>query len=185
MTKVNEAIIFATKAHAGQKRKGKDTPYITHPLSALVVASSITSDEDVLCASVLHDVVEDTPITIEEIERAFGKRVAELVASDSEDKMRHLSEEESWKTRKQATLDLLENATRDEQIICIADKLANIREMAQDYFLIGDKLWEKFNQKDKAMHGWYYLGIAERLTALKDTYAYKEYEELCNKIFKD
>ncbi len=182
--KLTEAIIFAAKAHEGQKRKGKEVAYISHPLSALTVAASITADEDVLCAAVLHDVVEDTPVTIEEITEKFGERVARLVASDSEDKMRDIPEAASWKMRKQATLDLLEKTDYDEQIICLADKLANIREMAQDYFLVGDKLWQRFNQKDKAMHGWYYLGVAERLTELKDTYAYKEYLELCNKIFK-
>ncbi len=183
MDKVNEAIIFATIAHAEQTRKGKDTPFITHPLSALIVASSITSDEDVLCASVLHDTVEDTSVTLDEIREKFGERVARLVDSDSEDKMRHLSEKDSWQTRKQATLDALEQMDRDEQIICLADKLANIREMAQDYALLGDKLWERFNQKDKSKHGWYYLGVAKRLTHLKDTYAYNEYLSLCIKIF--
>lgn len=182
--KLTEAIIFATKAHEGQKRKGKEIAYISHPLSALTIATSITTDEEILCATVLHDVVEDTPVTLEEITEKFGERVARLVASDSEDKMRHLSEDASWKLRKQATLDLLEKADRDEQIICLADKLANIREMAQDYFLVGDELWKRFNQKDKNLHGWYYCGVAERLTELTDTYAYREYLELCDKIFK-
>ena len=181
--KLNDAIVFATNAHSGQTRKGKNTPFIVHPLNALVVASSITDDEDILCASVLHDTVEDTPVTKEEIETKFGKRVAHLVMSDSEDKMRHLSEEDSWLMRKQATLDALERASYDEKIICLADKLANVRELAKDYADLGEKLWERFNQKDKKMHGWYYLGIAERLTELKETLAYKEYLHLCNKIF--
>ena len=180
---VEKAIIFAVNAHSGQLRKGKDRPYIIHPITACEIACSITSDREVIAAAVLHDCVEDTSVTANDIRHEFGERVERLVASDSEDKMEHIPASESWKVRKQATLDFLDSATRDEQIICLADKLANVRELYRDYVEIGDKLWERFNQKDKNMHAWYYRGIAERLNFLTDTIAYNEYIYLLDKVF--
>ena len=185
MQLLDKAIEFAVKAHAGQLRKGKDTPYITHPLSALVVASSITSDQEVLSAVVLHDTVEDTEVTSEDIVREFGLRVAKLVLSDSEDKLEHLPAQSSWQTRKQITVDEVATMTFDEQIVCIADKLANLREIAQDYAKLGDDLFTRFNQKDKSKHAWYYRSIWENLHRLKDAYAYREYERLLEEVFGD
>ena len=97
MDTLHKAIIFAVKAHAGMVRKGTDIPYIVHPMVAASIAARITSDQEVLSAAVLHDVVEDTPTTLEQIEAAFGKRVVELVAAESEDKMPNIPASESWK----------------------------------------------------------------------------------------
>ena len=185
MSLLDKAIQFATKAHAGQKRKGKDVPYITHPLSALVVASSITTDDEVLSAVVLHDTVEDTPVTADQLRNEFGERVAKLVLSDSEDKMEHISAEDSWQTRKQVTIDEVRKQSFDEQVVCLADKLANIREMAQDYAVLGDKLFDRFNQKDKSKHAWYYRSIGEYLHHLKGTYALDEYARRLKEVFGD
>ena len=180
---VEKAIIFAVNAHSGQLRKGKDRPFIIHPISACEIACMITGDREVIAAAVLHDCVEDTTVTSEDIRREFGERVQKLVASDSEDKMEHIPAKDSWKVRKQATLDALEQFDRDEQIICLADKLANVRELYRDYVENGEKIWERFNQKDKNEHAWYYRGIADRLTYLTETVAYKEYDYLLSKIF--
>ena len=75
--------------------------------------------------------------------------------------------------------------TFDEQIVCIADKLANLREIAQDYAKLGDDLFTRFNQKDKSKHAWYYRSIWENLHRLKDAYAYREYERLLEEVFGD
>lgn len=180
---LNKAIIYATNAHKGQLRKAKDKPYILHPMEAAVIAGYITSDKEVIAAAVLHDVVEDTSATLEDIRREFGEKVAALVGSDSEDKMDALPATLTWELRKKATLDALDKATPDEQIICLADKLANIREMRRDHEILGDKLWERFNQKDKAKHAWYYRGIADRLTALSSTLPYAEYCSILDELF--
>ena len=68
MDKVTKAIEFPSEAHDGMVRKKDKTPYILHPLEAAVIVGSMTDDRDVISAAVLHDVVEDTEITIEEIE---------------------------------------------------------------------------------------------------------------------
>lgn len=183
MTVLDKAIIFAVKAHSGAVRKGTKLPYIVHPIESCAIAASITDDKEILAAAVLHDVIEDSCCTKEDLIKEFGERVADLVCSDTEDKMRDIAAENSWKLRKEATLDVLDKSTKEEQIICLTDKLSNIRAIYRDYKQIGDKLWQRFNIKDKNEHFWYYGGIADRLTLVKDTVAYKEYVELLKKTF--
>jgi len=183
MTLVDKAIIFATKKHSGMKRKGTDTPYIVHPLEAVSIAAGITNDMEILAAAALHDIVEDTPVTMYEIEVKFGKRAAELIAADNEDKMPDIPPAESWKIRKDATIALLQSASYDEKIIVLADKLSNIRTLCRDVKRFGDKSFEKFNQKDKKMHEWYYREIAKAIAALSDSDAYKEFCSLINEVF--
>lgn len=181
---VEKAIIFAAKAHEGMFRKGTEIPYIVHPMEAGAIAASVTSDKEVIAAAVLHDTLEDTETTAEEIENEFGKEVLRLVQSDSEDKREELPPEQTWKIRKQETIDYLKNkADKKEKIIALSDKLSNIRAIYRDYQKIGDELWKRFNQKDKNEHAWYYKSFVETLSELDDTAAYKEYCELVRNIF--
>jgi (p)ppGpp synthase/HD superfamily hydrolase len=183
MSILNKAIIFAVDKHAGMVRKGADVPYIVHPLEAVSIAAGITGDPEILAAAALHDVVEDTPTTMAEIESEFGRRIAELIAADNEDKMPGMPPSESWKARKEATIKVLQSASLDEKIIVLADKLSNIRAIHRDVNSMGDALWEKFNQKDKRMHEWYYRSIAECLSELSKHIAYQEYCRLIDIVF--
>ena len=154
--RLNEAIEFATKKHSGQFRKATTIPYILHPLEVLQILYSMRADTNVLIAGVLHDTVEDTDTTLDEIRVMFGTDVAELVASNSEDKSK------SWIERKQHTIDELANANERVKMLIMADKLSNIRSIAFDYNQIGDKLWERFNAP-KEKQAWYYDGILDAL----------------------
>ena len=184
MTMLEKAIIFATKAHAGVNRKGKTRPYILHPIEAMTIVSTVTEDEEVLAAAVLHDTVEDTNLTKADIEAEFGERVAKLVAAESEDKREDQPAESTWKMRKKETIDHLKDLSRDEKLICLGDKLANIREMSRDYARLGDALWERFNQKDKREHSWYYSSVFEVLAdEFGDIPAIMEYRRLLEEIF--
>lgn len=177
-------MIFASNAHCGDFRKGTKIPYIVHPMEAGAIAASITDDENVIAAAILHDTLEDTSVTAEDIRKEFGDEVLRLIESDSENKREDLPPEETWKIRKQETIDFLCNkADVNEKIIAISDKLSNIRAIYRDYQKLGDKLWERFNQKDKNEHAWYYKSFIETLSELKDTAAYEEYYELTIKIF--
>lgn len=180
---LNNAIIFATKAHHGQTRKGNNIPYILHPLEAVAIVGSMTTDEYVLAAAVLHDVVEDTRFTIDDIRKLFGEQVAFYVAAESENKREDLPAADTWKIRKEETLNHLMFAPVEIKMITLADKLSNIRAMYRDYLMLDDDLWNRFNQKDPKEHHWYYQGIATCLTELKDFPAYQEYCELINKVF--
>jgi len=181
---LGDAICFAVRAHSGTTRKGTNTPYILHPLEAATIAGTMTDDQEVIAAAALHDVVEDTPTTLEEIRGRFGGRVAALVAAESENKRRDLPAGETWKLRKQETVDALRaESDPDIKIIALADKLSNIRAMVRDERRAGAAFWERFNQKDKAQHGWYYRSVAEATAELSDFPAWQEYMRLVEEVF--
>jgi myo-inositol-1(or 4)-monophosphatase len=180
---VNKAIVFATKAHAGQTRKGGFLPYIVHPCEAMAIVASVTPDPELLAAAVLHDVVEDTDTTIEDIHREFGPRVAELVDAETEPKVPGLSEEESWKLRRQGTLDRLAAASRDAKIVALGDKLSNMRAIARDYMVVGDELWQRFTVHDPALHEWHYRGLVESLSEISDCVPYDEFRFLVDRVW--
>ena len=184
MDLVTEAVIFASKAHDGMRRKLSSAPYIMHPLEAAVTVSSITSDQEIIAASVLHDVVEDANIQPEEIEQKFGKRVRDLVMAETENKRRHQRPEDSWKIRKVEGIEYLKN-TKDmgAKILYLGDKLSNLKSIYRDLKSSGDVIWQKFNQKDPLEHRWYYSEISKCLSEFEDTYAWKEYNELIKIIF--
>ena len=178
------AIIFATKAHAGAKRKGTGIPYIVHPIEAAAIASTMTLDEEILAAAVLHDVLEDTDTTAKELEELFGLHVAELVQDETENKRRDRPAQETWRLRKQETLDFLKHsAGREAKILALADKLSNLRAIHRDLQMLGDRLWERFNEKDKNMHAWMYRSMADALEDLSEFAAWKEYKGLVEETF--
>jgi len=181
---INEAIIFAVKAHSGTFRKGKKTPYILHPLEAALIVSTITDDSNVIAAAILHDVLEDTDINYETLKEKFGY-VADLVSYESENKRKDEKPEDTWNIRKEETIDFfMHEANIESKIIALGDKLANMRSIEREYKILGDDLWEKFHQKDKFRQGWYYKSMAEALKDLEIHQAYKEYVNLVEKIFE-
>ena len=180
---LDRAIIFAVKAHAGTERRGKGFPYIVHPMEAVEIVSTMTTDQELLAAAALHDTVEDTDVTVEQIRAEFGDRIASLVASESDTFEAGVSEEDSWHSRKQAAIDRLAAASHDAKIVALGDKLSNMRAIARDYSIKGDELWKIFHAKDRRDHEWHYRGLAESLSDLSDTFAYKEFVQLINQVF--
>jgi len=186
VSKFDEALRFAIAAHEGARRKGNDVPYIVHPLEVASIAASMTADEDVLCAAVLHDVVEDTPTTLEELRLSFGERVAELVASETENKRKDLPAADTWLIRKQESLEALRaTQDRDVLILWLSDKLSNLRSFARMHRRQGDWMWEIFNQKDPAQHAWYFRQIAEATSSLADEPAWLELTFLIDDVFAE
>lgn len=186
---LDRAVVFAVRAHAGTERKGKGFPYIVHPMEAVEIVATMTCDQELLAAAVLHDTVEDTDVTVEQIRAGFGERVAALVASESdnvvegmnEDKMVHSSS--NWKERKRVAIERLAHASRDAKIVALGDKLSNMRAIARDYAQQGDAVWNVFRIHDRKEHEWHYRGLVESLRELQGTFAYKEFEELVNQVF--
>ncbi len=185
MTQVEKALVFATKAHAGQYRKGTDRPYILHPIETMVIAMTFTEDEEVLAAALLHDTVENTSITMRQIEKEFGPRVAKLVGDLTEDKKRKLPPEATWRARKFEMIFRLRKAENDTRILWFANCLSNIRELNKDYEDAGDDLWDRFNQRDKDMQGWYYKEIVEILNDdyFEDNGLFIDFADLVYQIF--
>ena len=185
------AIAFAAQKHCCQIRKGSNrdglpgVPYIVHPMEVAAIVATMTQDRDVLAAAVLHDVMEDSGVTREELESRFNAHVAALVCAESEDKYSEKSKESTWFLRKNATLRRLRSAevTREEKIVCLGDKLSNLRATARDCKLLGTPYWDRFNQKDPRAIKWYYVGVGEALADLSDYDAYREYRELLARTF--
>ena len=121
---LDRAILFAVKAHAGTERRGKGFPYIVHPLEAVEIVATITPDQELLAAAALHDVVEDTDISADDLRAEFGNRIADLVVAESDVFVEGVSEEDSWHTRKQAAIDRLAAAPYDAKIVAMGDKRA-------------------------------------------------------------
>ncbi|MBQ7494372.1 MAG: bifunctional (p)ppGpp synthetase/guanosine-3',5'-bis(diphosphate) 3'-pyrophosphohydrolase [Bacteroidaceae bacterium] len=182
-TLLDRAIVFAVRAHAGTERRGKGFPYIVHPMEAVEIVATMTRDQELLAATALHDTVEDTDVTVEQIRTEFGDRVASLVEAESDHTSPDESGASSWHARKQAAIDRLARASHDAKMVALGDKLSNMRAIARDYAQQGDALWSLFHAKDRKDHEWHYRGLAASLSELRDTWAYKEFEQLINQVF--
>lgn len=187
---LDHAIIFAVKAHHNTERRGKGFPYIVHPMEAVEIVASITPDQELLAAAALHDTIEDTDVTVEQIRAEFGERISELVHAESDQIDGEVftgggNEEETWHARKQAAIDRLAAASHDAKIVAMGDKLSNMRAIWRDYQTRGDELWNIFHVKDKASHEWHYRGLAASLSELSDTFAYQEFVRLIDEVFPD
>ena len=180
---LDRAIVFAVRAHAGTERRGKGYPYIVHPLEAVGIVATMTSDQELLAAAALHDTVEDTDVTVEQIRAEFGDRIAALVAEETDEIPGQASEENTWHARKRATIDRLSKASREAKMVALGDKLSNMRAIARDYAVQGDALWNLFHAKDPKDHEWHYRGLAEALRELDGTFAYQEFVTLIDQVF--
>ena len=181
---LDRAIVFAVQAHHNTERRGKGFPYIVHPMEAVEIVATITPDQELLAAAALHDTIEDTDVTVEQLREAFGERVAELVYAESDQFAEGISEEESWHERKQAAINRLAAASHDAKIVAMGDKLSNMRAIWRDYQVKGDELWKIFHVTDKASHEWHYRGLVASLSELSDTFAYKEFIRLIDEVFE-
>lgn len=182
---INRAYQYAAVAHIRQVRKGTDIPYFTHIITAMNYAMELTQNQEILAAVVLHDTVEDTWVTIEDIRENFGSKVADYVAAETENKREQMPAKDTWELRKQETIQHLQRAQHDVKIIVLADKAANAESMVREWRLVGDSIWEKFNQKDKSKQAWYYYSCAQTLQEFADTNVMKLYLSYLEEIFKN
>lgn len=186
-TKIAEAINFATKKHAsvinkdgsiGQLRKGSCLPYIIHPMEVWQILRNNNCSLAVQIAGLLHDTLEDTDTTPEEIESKFGSEILELVKSESEDKSK------TWKERKQHTIDALAKDSIETMQVCCADKLSNCKAQLYDYKQIGDALFERFNKESTPeLQAWYYKSIVNALKPLEGMQMYKELTKTVKELY--
>lgn len=140
--RIEAAIALALRAHEAQVRKGDGRlPYVVHPVTVALILSRYTGDEDTIIAGLLHDTLEDTHVTAEEIERAFGSKVRDMVLDVTESSLPGLS----WETRKTRYLRRLQTAPRPSLLVAAADKTANLISMIAAHAATGDALWDRFN----------------------------------------
>ncbi|GGE48045.1 guanosine polyphosphate pyrophosphohydrolase [Pullulanibacillus camelliae] len=158
LTKLDRAIAFAAKAHKKQERKATGIPYISHPFSVAMLLSQIGCSEDVVIAGLLHDTLEDTETTYEQLQGEFGSTVAEYVLGCSEP-----DKSKPWQERKQHTIQSIKRASEEICLIICADKLHNLRSMNSEYEVYGEALWRRFNS-GKNNQKWYYETIYDELS---------------------
>lgn len=182
---VDKALHFAIEAHRNTERRGKGFPYVIHCFEAVEIVATMTTDQELLAAAALHDAVEDTDVTLEQIRDEFGGRVASLVAAESDVVIEGASEQDSWHARKEAAILRLARASRDAKMVAMGDKLSNMRAIARDYEELGDELWNRFHAPNgKPDHEWHYRGLAQSLSELEGTFAYREFTDLIEKTFR-
>ena len=133
---------------------------------------------NVQIAGLLHDTLEDTDTTPEEIKALFGEQILSIVLTESEDKSKN------WKERKQHTIDALAHDSIETMQVCCADKLSNCRAQLYDYKQIGDALFDRFNkQSTPELQGWYYKSIVKALLPLKGMKMYNELSEVVKELY--
>lgn len=184
---LDKAVVYAAKAHSAEVRKGSGQPYIFHPLEVMTIASLMTLDNDILCAAMLHDTVEDTDVTIEDIRREFNDRVAKFVSYESENKREGMSKEASWQIRKQETIGIINECKEiGVKIVCLSDKVSNLRSFKLLKYQFGkEHMFDYFNQKDPQKHYWYYCGLRDGMKELANEPVYMEYCDLIKQVFED
>ncbi len=158
--RLDKALAVAADAHRTQLRKGSAIPYIIHPVHAAILLLKYQFPEDAVVAAVLHDVVEDTDITLGKIEQEFGATVAQLVDQVSEKKFAEGTEGKKlpWRVRKQEQLDRLVKADTLAAAVKAADALHNCHSMLRDLHAQGNALWQRFRgSADDQL--WYYTAL--------------------------
>ena len=181
---VDKAIRFAVEAHAGTERRGKGFPYVIHVLEAMAIVATMTNDPELLAAAALHDTIEDTDVTVEELKKQFGPRVAALVEKETDIQLAEDGHRKAWRVRKQEAIDRIAASSREAKMVALGDKLSNMRAIARDYHRKGDALWNLFHAPGgRADHEWHYRGLAASLSELADTEAYQEFCALIDDVF--
>ncbi|GGH80218.1 (p)ppGpp synthase/HD superfamily hydrolase [Pullulanibacillus pueri] len=159
LTNIDIAIAFAAKAHEGQQRKASEVPYISHPFGVAMLLVQAGCSEAVVIAGLLHDTLEDTETTYDQLLETFGQTVADYVKTCSEP-----DKSKVWEERKQHTIDTLQHASEEVCSIICADKIHNLRSMNTEFEQYGEALWEKF-KRGKQEQKWYYEEISKILAA--------------------
>ena len=149
MNLLEEAIIYATVMHQGKVRSFSGSPYILHSLEVAQIMAGMTDDLELITAGILHDIVEKTDGTREEVEKRFGSRVAALVSAQSWDEAPAEEGSDAWKQRREKALVSLKNsADLGVRMLWLADQLANIRAVAGAYSEVGEAVWARLQPQD-------------------------------------
>jgi (p)ppGpp synthase/HD superfamily hydrolase len=179
-TRFEEALIFTARLHDGQKRKGKDLPYISHLLAVAALVFEASGDDDEVIAALLHDAVEDQGgiETLQEIRRRFGERVAMIVEGCSDS---FSTPKPPWLERKASYLLHLSSASTEVRRVSLADKLHNARTILSDLEEHGDATWSRFNGGRQGTL-WYYQSLVEIFQESEAGFMLREFNRVVQEI---
>jgi GTP pyrophosphokinase len=165
----DEALVYASRHHRRQLRKGGRIPYVAHLLAVAAIVLEMETTEDEAIAGLLHDVIEDGGgmAAHAEITERFGADVARIVLANS-DSTTGESAKAPWHERKREYLASIAHEQPDELRVSLADKLHNARSLAADHRAVGDELWSRFTTGSGDDVRWYYGGLADAFAARAD-----------------
>jgi len=149
------ALTLAAAHHRAQVRKGTAIPYVAHLLAVASLAIEHGANEDEAIAALLHDAIEDQGVTFNELEKLFGRSVAEIVSgcSDSD-----TIPKPPWRARKESYVTHVRDASSSVRLVSMCDKLHNARSILADLRQLGDALWTRFTGgRDGSL--WYYRAL--------------------------
>lgn len=180
---IQKAIEYAIRAHEGQCRKSTTIPYIVHPIEVGIILSRYGFEEEIVAAGILHDVLEDTEITLEDLKRDFGEMIAKLVWEVSEDE--EVKGPSTWEKRKTTMLEYLrKEASMEAKVISCADKISNLTSLKETLRKDGEETWKIFNSGYENQK-WYYQNLIYALKPACNHPIYDEFVRRVEEIFKD
>jgi len=185
MERIARAFEIALKAHKNQKRKVSYAPYIVHPMEVAINLMKEKAPETLIISALLHDTVEDTNITLEDIRKEFGSEIAVLVDGVTEPEELRKNSPKTWNERKEHTIEFMKTASKEIKLISCSDKLANTRSLIEDQKKYGDKLWLNF-KGGKTSTKWYMTKMLKSFKQgenIEETNIYKQLEQAVNKLF--
>lgn len=175
-----KAKLFAIRAHMGQVRKSEpDKPMIIHPISVGCLLESYGYDDGVVAAGYLHDVVEDTKYTIDDIAREFGSDIAELVMGASE-----ADKSLSWEERKEISIQEIKDLPLRNKLVVCADKINNLEDLYLKFEKSGERDFSEFKRGEEKQR-WYYTSVYESLIVGEDPNLdiFLQLKDILDKVF--
>ena len=163
---VVKAMEFTVVHYKQALRNDTKTPYLVHLFNVVASLAKAEADDEVIAAGFLHDIVNDTPVTIRKIRRKFGGRISSIVeASTKKHKLEksNYTISNTWRERKEHIVyDIMPNASNDQLLVILADKLDILIHIQTEYKKLGDKIWQRFNAGKKEQK-WYYDSMVEAI----------------------
>lgn len=150
--RIEQAIRAAAVLHRDQNRKGSlPLPYITHLMAVVMILLDYTTDEDTIVAAFLHDTLEDTDYTVDELREDFGGAVVEMVMTLSEPKYTG-DQKLSWREKKNAYVKQLKQGSESAVLIAAADKIHNLRTVVEEYCTDHNRYLQDFGKNIDDQH---------------------------------
>lgn len=185
--KLNDAIVFVTEAYDGCTLKGTSVPYVLFLLESAMVAATMSDDEDILAATVLHEALVDERISEDELKQRFGERVANIVIGITSTHVAYrvtpVGAMDKHRVKVISYLD--KEATDEERIVSLADHLTVLRILSSDYDKLGNRMWFRYEEADKEKHAHYFWDVYHALREYKETSAGREYKNRLRYLFKE
>jgi len=178
--KFEEALIFANRIHAGQKRKDSGAPYLAHVLGVTALVLEDGGSEVEAIAALLHDTAEDQggEEILAEIRDKFGEKVEQIVRECSDTL---ITPKPPWKGRKENHLDVLKKALPETIRVMQADKVYNARNLQRSLLENGTPTWENFKGgRDGTL--WYFRQMHTLLSQTRSGYLMMEFDRLIELI---